>query len=685
MSHSENMDENSTVEQFLQKLAATSSDQEKSWLSLQFNLLNHSANVRAAVFAAAIPYWFDTEMLSFLLGFELSSKEKESFLALPYIERYDASFLNVHEKTRSILRQHLKEHDNAMFKRFSRKAAAWARKNRLKNVSWIVEGSYHSVMAGERGGEALAIETAIELFNSGKYSQLEALTRHILDAADDKLLEGKLVAWSWVFICSLDLIKERLNEAESAVKQIKNLSGGDGRLLAEANLLLGQIRMRQGHPKEAVVLFKKAADSFELIGRRISKANAITNLGVAMSQVADLKSAALNYSVAKKIYISARDPHGQAICECREGEIKTYLGDYSAAEKHFKTAMLVFKKSSNKEGVANCLMNIGQISFESTKFEDAEYQYKEALSIYESLGSDLGRSNILRNLGELLGMKKLFEEADELIRQALVLARELGDGLSEANCLRSLGINYLASGKASKAYDFCSEAHNIFVSRGLVFGEISCLLDFAQVEEEQGRFDSALKRYLNVLGETKSSDVPTIRSVAFGQLAQYHFNQMELGRALMLIQRALDSHVNMTNLLLAADIKVVLGDFSGVDQDLAVASRISDEFPMIRYMMAKVLLWKGDAENASRKFLEIKNQEYLNNEALLWKAVSLALTSENFDSELTNGLSQPCRISDLKRFLDQLSIYGNGRNCKGLNIIKSRVGGELMSRGLVTH
>ena len=681
MPPNKNTDFELSIDHFLAQLSAASSEKERSWLSLQFNLANHSANVRAAVFAASVPHWFDMKMLHFLLDFELSPSEEQVFLSLPYIERYDTSFWNVHEKTRSLLRQHLKKHNAAIFARFSRKAAAWARKNKLKSYSWIVEGVYHSVLAEENGAENLAIDTGIDLLNSRRHAQLEAFTRHILAAADDGLIYGKLIAWCWFFICSMDLMNERLDEAESAAMQIRKLCNGDSRLLAESDLLTGLVRMRQGHPRQASVLFKSAADSFKECKQHVGRANAIANLGVAESHMANLKSAANHYAAAKKIFIEFKESQGQAMCECRQGEIAAYRGDYSLAEQHFRVALSLFKKSSNKQGIANCLVDIGRVYSEQTKFQQAENQYVEGLSLYEALNTDLGRLNTFRELGELYSAKRDFVKAESLIEHALRLARDMGDGLSEANCLRALGANGLAAGFiGDKVYRSCTEAHKLYVSRGYLFGELVCALDVAHIDEECGRFEAALEQYLNILSVTESSDVPTIKAMALAQLARYHFNRMELGRARTLVDLALDTHINMHGLLLSADIKITLRDFAGAERALQSAASINANFSTLIYLQAKLALWQGELQESRKKFELCNSESHKTSDILLWMAVLLEKLGEEFESELKQGLNVLCRLSDLQRFVNQVKVYNVVGISTGLDKILKCTEKELENR-----
>jgi tetratricopeptide (TPR) repeat protein len=657
MSLSSSINSKLSLDEFVSELSAASTEEERSWLSLRFNLANQSEVVSAAVFAAAIPHWFDFHMLDFILGHKLSPPEYEILLRLPYVERYADGAWNVHEKTRSILRRQLHYADIKLFKRFSRKAAAWARKNILKSPTWRVEAVYHSLVAEEEDSVSTTIQTGVDFFNRRQLTELEALTRHILAASNDGLLHGKIVAWNWFFIGSMDLMAERLIEAESAVIELRRLCNGENRLIAESDFLLGQINMRQGHPKKASKLFESAIEYFEKSGRLIGKANSMVALGTSLAHLADLVPASKFYESAKTIFIKLKNLTGQANCESRQGEIAIYDGNFEVANMHFRQARSLYKKSSNVSGLANCLLHSGRIALEKADITTARKDFEKALEMYGSIGSDLGRQNVMRELGGIYTYIRHFDEADRLIQDALSIALEAGDGLSEANCLKALGFNCLESGKVIESREFFSAAYKIYNGRGYLFGELDCELYFVQIDQECDDADQAFQRFVKLLKRSELMSIPKVRAATLSHLAQYYMDYLNPEKTFSIASAALSENKDIHTLLLRSEAALLLGNFEDSLSDLDSAIEINPDSPHLACLKAKLKLWEGREDEAVEDLLRLVRKCDWEGEFYLWLAVSLAVSKRDFKNELEKGLAKSYRVTPLKRFAYQLMRY----------------------------
>src|SRR5262245_18492844 len=97
----------------LSKLVAAQRDEELEWLAMQFSLDSLAPEVHEAVWAAAIPHWFDVHFLVALLDkpeTETLSIFKQ-LLALSFIEPFQDRGYNIHERSRSLLLQRLWQRD----------------------------------------------------------------------------------------------------------------------------------------------------------------------------------------------------------------------------------------------------------------------------------------------------------------------------------------------------------------------------------------------------------------------------------------------------------------------------------------------------------------------------------------------------------------------------------------------
>ncbi|MBE9472161.1 MAG: hypothetical protein IMY75_08670, partial [Chloroflexi bacterium] len=91
--------------QLLTRLQAAQSDEEREWLVMQFSLDNMTPAVREAVWAAAIPHWFDADFLAALLD-ERGERAEELYQALQefsFVEVFPGRGYNLHERSRALL------------------------------------------------------------------------------------------------------------------------------------------------------------------------------------------------------------------------------------------------------------------------------------------------------------------------------------------------------------------------------------------------------------------------------------------------------------------------------------------------------------------------------------------------------------------------------------------------------
>jgi len=89
--------------QLLKQLQQASTDEERAWLILQFNLNSLPTAVQNAVWRAVVPDWFNRHSLAELLETELTDDEWEKLIILSYVEIYPQRGWNIHEATRDLL------------------------------------------------------------------------------------------------------------------------------------------------------------------------------------------------------------------------------------------------------------------------------------------------------------------------------------------------------------------------------------------------------------------------------------------------------------------------------------------------------------------------------------------------------------------------------------------------------
>ncbi len=116
-----------TPEQTIAKLQAAQGDPQKlALITLEIVLSGHQPELRNAFIAAAIPHWFDTQILAKLL--QIDEVQAASYIdqlqRLPMVERFATrDAWNVHEATRLALRSQLIAEQNVKFQQLSARAA----------------------------------------------------------------------------------------------------------------------------------------------------------------------------------------------------------------------------------------------------------------------------------------------------------------------------------------------------------------------------------------------------------------------------------------------------------------------------------------------------------------------------------------------------------------------------------
>ena len=160
----------------LTQLLNASSEEEKAYLLAMALIETQPPDIREAVIAAAVPHWFDAEILAALL----TEKKKSGFfdklrfwlfpakkrreeeqqrslfkyryqtirdLNLPFVQPFGEIGLTLHDLTRAGIRAHLFKHDLERFKTYSRRTATYFAEQ--DEPQYRVEGIYHQLIEND--------------------------------------------------------------------------------------------------------------------------------------------------------------------------------------------------------------------------------------------------------------------------------------------------------------------------------------------------------------------------------------------------------------------------------------------------------------------------------------------------------------------------------------------------------
>ncbi|MEA3349659.1 MAG: hypothetical protein U9Q82_03450, partial [Chloroflexota bacterium] len=115
----------SKVDDFLRKLGQAASDDERHWLVTQNLLDSLTEELAQMAWAAAVPHWFDAEILAALRP-ELAENVEDLYAqlqSLPFVEPFEGRGHNVHELTRGLMLAHLWAQGREEYESLSKLAA----------------------------------------------------------------------------------------------------------------------------------------------------------------------------------------------------------------------------------------------------------------------------------------------------------------------------------------------------------------------------------------------------------------------------------------------------------------------------------------------------------------------------------------------------------------------------------
>ena len=260
---------------------------ERQWLLLESVLESVPRSVRQAVWAVAVPHWFDDRILAALCP-ELANQSTEIYQALQalsFVEVFEGRGHNIHEATRSLLLNRLWTDRTDEFKLISARAAEYFENDESNVAEWL----YHKSI-GEPIGDELG--TAMQpLDHNFRQSESEAILKALKEqiAANrvDATVTAEVTYWS-------GCVHHRFYEADEALENYARaieIYRQVGARIGEANTLqaIGLVMSQQGNHRQAIPMVEQSLNIYREIGDRYNQANVLKNLAVLYNQTGRLK------------------------------------------------------------------------------------------------------------------------------------------------------------------------------------------------------------------------------------------------------------------------------------------------------------------------------------------------------------------------------------------------------------
>jgi len=266
----------------LERLIAAQTDEERSWIVTENLLESLPKDVASALWAVAIPHWFDAEILAALCP-ELADRADEIYRQLQdlsCVEVFPERGHNVHELTRNQLLDRLWQDKPEFFRSFSGKAAEYfARGDSPKNQ---IECIYHLAVADPTVGINYLSNLAQRWDSNYLRAELESLIVNLQQqiSADRTTIATKAETNYWDGRSKFRFYQaiEALEKYEVSLNLYKQL--GDHLGVANTLKSIGDILQFLDRRSEALASYEESLTLYREIGARLGEAqvSAILNI-----------------------------------------------------------------------------------------------------------------------------------------------------------------------------------------------------------------------------------------------------------------------------------------------------------------------------------------------------------------------------------------------------------------------
>ncbi|MGZ8182833.1 MAG: tetratricopeptide repeat protein [Methylobacter sp.] len=521
---------NDKYQDFLNKLQ-NASESERDWLVMEFSLQNLSEVLRQAVWAAAIPHWFDHAYLNAVLGFPLKNEDFNALTELSFVEIFPERGFNVHERSRNQLLDYLWKNNKARYKKLSKQAAAYCKKQDQTTIAWRVETLYHGLLANHATAKESFIEQGLNWLNGFQYDNLEHLTQVVLAAVNSGKLSGEVATWAAFLQAQIDILYSRYSSARNflqlALKQKSNKL-----FVSYCIKSLGEIHRLLAEYDPARHCYQQALSIFRQIKSRSGEAECIRALASIHRTLSEYSLARDCYQQALAIFQQEKASWGEANCIQGLGEMHSFLGKYSQAQECFQQALIINRKIGNFLGEASCIQYLGDVSRNLAEYSQAQDYYQQALMIYQRIKDLLGEANCIQGLGEVSKNLAEYDQAQDYYQQALTIHQQIKDRLGEANCLGCLGVLYGVQ-QIELAATTVDQAVQLYEEIGNKNSKSFCIGNLGVLYLHQKQFESALLAFNQAIEIFPHVTAYQNRSMLYMQMedypaAQADINQVEL-------------------------------------------------------------------------------------------------------------------------------------------------------------
>ena len=426
-----------SIEDILQRVQQAETETERQWILLELQMSQMSGELVSMLWAAAIPHFFDANILAALRPELAEQAEKlyENLKALTFVEKFPKQGYNIHELTRNVLLNQLWQQNKDEFLSLSQRAADYFFAEKMSSEEDI-EFCYHEILNKGEAQTGRLLDRGIDWWT---YHQIERMQAAVQVFSEHEMAD-RLDTFGKGFSLHLQgLIKMRDGhyvKAESflscAETLYQEITLKNPRYITTLLRDIGNSRKDQGDYTGSFDFYKKALSiSEEQLGENHpDTANSLNNLAGFYQNKGQYKEAELLYLRSLKIseeQLGENHPD-TAMSLNNLAELYRNQGRYEKVESLHLRALKIHKEQlgENHPDAAMSLNNLAALYQNQGRYKEAEPLHLRALEIREEqLGENHPETaTSLNNLAELYRNQGRYEEAESLSLRALKIHEE---------------------------------------------------------------------------------------------------------------------------------------------------------------------------------------------------------------------------------------------------------------------
>jgi tetratricopeptide (TPR) repeat protein len=570
--------------------------QEARREALTWSLLeSFPEDLREATVAAAIPHWFDAQILSALLPDRADEAEAlyRELQRQHFVEPYAGRGQTLHELTRQAILARLWRNDPDHYRALSERAWRFfsdqaERRPVPSTMSRVlgklssrfatptepdpatdIEALYHWLAADEEAALDALTGLHDRFRNVGaRYHLAEALLRAAAEQAEGERLSRRGQLYVRLEQAVLAVQRYKWEQATAWLQAV--LAGTDDRWLrARATRYLGDVHVMLDEYEAARARYEEALPIYQAIGARLGEANTIRSLGDVHVMLDEYEAARARYEEALPIYQAIGSRLGEANTIRSLGDVHVRLSEYEAARARYEEALPIYRAIGARLGEANTISSLGDVHVMLAEYEAARARYEEALPIYQAIGDRLGEANTISSLGDVHVRLAEYEAARARYEEALPIYQAIGSRLGEADTIKSLGDLDVEIERYTEAEAWYAKAEAIYQAIETPANVASVLSSKANAFDQMGDYRRAVETYTQAIA---------LRS----NFARWYHNR--------------------------SSIHLEWGDTKAARADLERAAELQPDHPYLAVRRADLALVEGDDELALRYCEEAHKQ-----------------------------------------------------------------------------